>query len=144
MASNYAGYLIKFGDSLQYEIPLAYMLHDTYEPVDEKLDTDPKRSADNGKLVRNVVAKKAHVKVTLRSLPEPAVSDLMSKLQSAVHSDASVSANEEAVNVKFWVPKRGDYTDTILCYVPTLNIKIKHIEGTKIIYDQFDIEFIEY
>ena len=154
---SYDGSLLKFGSSLQYEIPTAYIIFDTYEPVLSKLDTDPKRSADNGTLVRNVVAEKAHCKMTIRALPEPAVTALMNELQSAVISnDGAHDAKEGAINVKFWVPKLGDY-HTCICYIPDLTIKIKHIEekwqtinnvrtlvSSKMMYDQFEIEFIEY
>lgn len=167
----YNGSLIRFGSSLQYEIPVFLTLYDTYEPSYEQLDTDPKRSASDGTLVRNVVASKAHVKVTIRSLPEPIVSEMMQKLQSAVITSGNAS-REEKIHVSFWIPKLGAYHECD-CYMPTLNIKIKHIEevrkskapvppagpqesifdfrpdlyeikSSKIIYDQFDLEFIEY
>ena len=168
---SYNGSLIRFGNNLQYEIPPILTLYDTYEPALEQLDTDPKRSANNGNLVRNVVAEKTHVKVTIRSLPEPIVTEMMQKLRSAVITDGSAS-REKKIHVSFWVPELGDY-HTGDCYMPTINIKIKHIEevrqpkapvppagpqdsifdfrpdlfeikSSKIIYDQFDIEFIEY
>ena len=155
----YDGSLLKFGDSYQYEIPTAYIVYDTYEPVLSKLDTDPKRNANNGTLVRNVVADKAHCKMTIRSLPEPDVTALMNNLHSAIHTGTGADkkdAKEEAVYVKFWVPKLGDY-HTALCYIPDITIKIKHIEEewkminnvrtlvkSNMLYDQFELEFIEY
>lgn len=151
----YDGSLFKFGNSYQYEIPTAYIIYNTYEPVLSKLDTDPKRNANNGTLVRNVVADKAHCKMTIRSLPEPAVTALMNNLHSAITTDGH-SAKEEAINVKFWVPKLGDY-HTALCYVPDITIKIKHIEEewkminnvrtlvkSNMLYDQFELEFVAY
>lgn len=151
----YDGTLVRFGNSYQYEIPTAYIIYDTYEPVLSKLDTDPKRNANNGTLVRNVVADKAHCKMTIRSLPEPAVTALMNNLHSAI-TTIGHGAKEEAINVKFWVPKLGDY-HTALCYIPDITIKIKHIEEewkminnvrtlvkSNMLYNQFELEFVEY
>lgn len=172
MASNYNGTLIRFGDNLQFEIPTILTLYDTYDPASEQLDVDPKRSADEGTLVRNVVASKAHCKVTIRSLPEPIVSEMMQKLHSAISTSNDRDAKEECIYVSFWVPKLGTY-HSCYCYMPTLNIKIKRIEevrkpkapvppagpqesifdfrpdlyeikSSKIIYDEFDLEFVEY
>ena len=164
MAEAYNGTLIRFGNSLEYEIPVYLMEYGTYDAPWEQLDSEDKRTADGANLVRNVIGNKTHCKVTIRSLPEPIVSELMEKLNSAVNTN-NRDAKEKAINVKYWIPRLAKYHECI-CYIPTISIKIKHIEeqrvvnpqprqsifdfrqdtikSSRIIYDAFDIEFIEY
>ena len=167
MADTYNGTLIRFGNSLEYEIPVYLMEYDSYDAQIEQVDTDDKRTANGATLIRNVIGEKAHCKVTIRALPEPIVSELMETLNSAVSTQDNREAKERAVHVKFWIPRMAKYHECT-CYVPTVSIKIKHIEeqrivnvlpqprqsifefkqdtirSSKMIYDQFDLEFIEY
>lgn len=163
-SSDMSDYLIKVRTNGQYPdtdyrhgdfiIPLEVMEYDTYKPVISAVDSGDHRTANNATLVRNVLANKSHCSVTIRSLPEPIVTQLLRNIFARkVTTDQSneFKKREEAVVVSFWVPKKHDYVEAT-CYVPDIEFTIKKAQKVKVnnsdklllLYDSFTLEFIEY
>ena len=141
----------RYGD---FVIPLEAMEYDTYKGIRSALDEQSHRTANGGTLVRNVIGNKSHCSVTIRSLPEPVVTNILKNIFGRkVLPDGSndIKKREEVVNVNFWVPKLYTYVEAT-CYVPEIEFTIKKAErvmvsGSEkllITYDSFTLEFIEY
>lgn len=141
---DYSNYLIKIIDNSQYgtnyAIPMPVMLEKSYKCTYSALDMDSSRNGA-GKLVRNVLPHKvAHCSVTMRSLPNNAVGDIMGNIQSRYITGKE---DEKRVLAEVWVPELNDYIQSEM-YVPDIEFTIKKIENGKIFYEQFTLEFIGY
>lgn len=142
----YNGYVIKVkgvsgtSASSDYIVPMQYMIERTYKGTYSVLDGDSKRNG-NGVLVRTVLPHKvAHCAVDIRSLSSAEVGPMMTAIQARYLPD---KANEKKVNASIWVAEINDYIEADF-YIPDIEFTVRKLENTKVLYEQFTIEFIGY
>lgn len=135
----FAGYLIKLGGSSGTELPLDYILIQSYDIESLKHKELLNREDVTGKTHRTVSEHvKTSIKFSTRSMNNTSL-DAMNSLISSAMSDADA----RDITIEYYDPASGTYK-VADCYMPEPKYPIRKVEQTAIIFDSFDIEFIEY
>ena len=135
--AQYLGYLIKVGSDI---IPNEYFVFDTYACTpDQRQDVDSYRDL-NQNLHRNVADNyKSIVSFQVRAnLTETKLRVLINLIQSNY-----TNTKERKVHLTYFNPDRGNYSVGEF-YLVQPNYKIKRAEEEELIYNSFDLKFIEY
>ncbi len=135
--AQYLGYLIKVGSDI---IPNEYFVFDTYTCTpDQRQDVDSYRDL-NQNLHRNVADNyKSIVSFQVRAnLTETKLRVLINLIQSNY-----TNTKERKVHLTYFNPDRGNYSVGEF-YLVQPNYKIKRAEEEELIYNSFDLKFIEY
>lgn len=137
----FQGYLFKLGGSSGTKFPAKYIRHDTYscEPA-QRLDLDSTRDL-RGVLHRNVLKHTSTViKFTVPCLTNAEHDTLLDLLRTNMTDTHSKTITLYYYNDEVHGYRTGTF------YIPDLNFKIRSINETKktILYDEFELEFIEY
>lgn len=136
MAFN--GYLLKMGADI---FPLSFVYKESYKVVpNRRQDLDSNRNA-NGKLQRNVLD---HMPSTISFQTKPMYNNDLDKMMSFIRSHYSVE-KEKKVILEYFCPDINDYK-TGEFYVPDIEyvINMVDLKNNRILYNGFQLEFIEY
>ena len=134
---SYLGYLIKVGSNI---IPSEYIVFDTYDCTpDQRQDVDSYRDL-NQNLHRNVADEYKSI-VSFKVRPNLTETKLRTLLQ-LIQSSYTVT-KERKVHLTYWNIDTGDY-DVGEFYLVQPQYRIKKATEDEIIYNSFDIKFIEY
>lgn len=136
MAFN--GYLLKMGADV---FPLSFVYKNSYSITpNRRQDVDSTRNA-NGVLERNVLD---HMPTTISFKTKPMYNDDLEKMMSFIRSHYSVEKEKKLV-LEYYCPDINDYK-TGEFYVPDISFPIDMVDvkNKRILYREFQLEFIEY
>lgn len=136
MAFN--GYLIKMGADV---FPLSFVYKNSYSITpNRRQDVDPTRNA-NGVLERNVLD---HMPSTISFQTKPMYNNDLNELMTFIRNHYSVE-KEKKVVLEYYCPDIDDYK-TGEFYLPDISFPIDMVdtENKRILYREFQLEFIEY
>lgn len=136
MAFN--GYLLKMGADV---FPLSFVYKNSYSITpNRRQDVDSTRNA-NGVLERNVLD---HMPSTISFQTKPMYNDDLEKMMSFIRSHYSVEKEKKLV-LEYYCPDINGYK-TGEFYVPDISFPIDmvDVEKKRILYREFQLEFIEY
>lgn len=136
MAFN--GYLLKMGEDI---FPLSFVYKESYKVVpNRRQDLDSSRNA-NGKLERNVLD---HMPSTIVFQTKPMFNDDLDKMMTFIRTHYTIE-KEKKIKLNYYCPdingyKTGDF------YLPDIefSINLVDLEKNRILYNGFQLEFIEY
>jgi hypothetical protein len=132
------GYLLKMGADV---FPLSFVYKNSYTITpNRRQDVDPTRNAD-GVLERNVLD---HMPSTISFQTKPMYNNELNALMSFIRSHYSVE-KEKKIVLEYYCPDLDDYK-TGEFYVPDISFPIDmvDVEQRRILYREFQLEFIEY
>jgi hypothetical protein len=139
MASNFKGYLLKFGD---VELPNSYLVLGGSESTPKQREEIEAYRDDDSRTLHRVTAsgKKTSQKFKFRSL-----TDTQLKALKNVMNNSLVSAKERKYTITYWDDENLQY-DSGDFYIPDITYTRKRIDEKKNIlyYDEFEMEIIEY
>ena len=136
MAFN--GYLLKMGADV---FPLSFVYKNSYSITpNRRQDVDSTRHA-NGVLERNVLD---HMPSTISFQTKPMYNDDLEKMMSFIRSHYSVEKEKKLV-LEYYCPDINGYK-TGEFYVPDISFPIDMVDvkNKRILYREFQLEFIEY
>ena len=136
MAFN--GYLLKMGADV---FPLSFVYKNSYSITpNRRQDVDSTRNA-NGVLERNVLD---HMPSTISFQTKPMYNDDLEKMMSFIRSHYSVEKEKKLV-LEYYCPDINGYK-TGEFYVPDISFPIDMVDvkNKRILYREFQLEFIEY
>lgn len=136
MAFN--GYLLKMGADI---FPLSFVYKESYKVApNRRQDLDSNRNA-NGKLERNVLE---HMPSTISFQTKPMYNNDLDKMMQFIRSHYTVE-KERKLLLTYYCPDINDYK-TGEFYMPDIEfvMNMVDIEGNRILYNGFQLEFIEY
>lgn len=132
--NNYAGYLIKFGNTV---MPNSYFLEFSSTPgriTDEDAGTD-----QTGRLWRSPLPhKRTTVKFSTHIMELDDKIAFQNIIQNAITNTA-----ENAVEITYWNDKTNSYS-TATVYIPDIEFSIKDADAETILYNPISVELIEY
>lgn len=132
----FQGFLVKFGN---YILPNKYIALGEYEAIMHVIDLDSYQDSD-GNLHRNALEHtRDSVNVTLL---EGLTNEEFGTIMNGIRSNY-VIAKERKCNVTAWIPEINDYR-TAYMYLADPVIKITHIDGNTIYYDEIKLEMTGY
>lgn len=136
MAFN--GYLLKMGADV---FPLSFVYKNSYTVTpNRRQDIDPTRNA-NGVLERTVLD---HMPSTISFKTKPMYNQEVNELMKFIRNHYSVE-KEKKIVIEYYCPDLDDYK-TGEFYVPDISFQIDmvDVEKKKILYREFQLDFIEY
>ena len=136
MAFN--GYLLKMGADI---FPLSFVYKESYKVApNRRQDLDSNRNA-NGKLERNVLE---HMPSTISFQTKPMYNNDLDKMMQFIRSHYMVE-KERKLLLTYYCPDINDYK-TGEFYMPDIEfvMNMVDIERNRILYNGFQLEFIEY
>ena len=136
MAFN--GYLLKMGADI---FPLSFVYKESYKVApNRRQDLDSNRNA-NGVLERNVLD---HMPSTISFQTKPMYNNEVDKMMQFIRSHYTVE-KERKLLLEYYCPDINDYK-TGEFYMPDIEfvMNMVDIEKNRILYNGFQLEFIEY
>ena len=134
----FKGYLIKMGVDV---FPLSFVYKSSYSITpNRRQDIDSTRNA-NGVLQRNVLE---HTATTISFQTKPMYNNELNELMSFIRNHYSVE-REKKVVLEYYCPDIDDYKVGEF-YIPDISypIDMVDVENNRILYREFQLEFIEY
>lgn len=132
------GYLLKVGADL---FPLSFVFKESYEVTpNRRQDLNSTRNA-NGILQRTVLAHKpSTIKLTTKPMDNTELAEMMGLITSNF-----VVENERKVELTYYAPDIDGYKSGFF-YIPDISFPINMVDldNNRILYNSFDLEFIEY
>lgn len=135
----FAGYLVKFGDNLDFELPLDLIDFGSFSSTYSVLDVDAKRNG-KGVLVRTPLSHRvAHCTMQMReNLTNTQIGTFFTSLSNK-YSDAEA----RKIHAKIYIQEMDDYVECDV-YIPDITFMAKSINGNVIKYKAFQLELIGY
>jgi hypothetical protein len=135
---SYNGYLLKMGADV---FPLSFVYANSYTVTpNRRQDLDSARNAD-GVLERNVLE---HTATTISFQTKPMWNSEMNQMMTFIRNHYSVEL-EKKISMEYYCPDLDDYK-TGEFYIPDIAFSINMVdnEHNRILYNGFQLEFIEY
>ena len=132
--SNYAGWLLKFGNTV---MPNHYFLE--YSSTPSRISDDDAGTDQTGRLWRSPLShKRSTVKFTTHQM------ELDDKLQfQAIIQNNITNAAEDKATVTYWNDKTNAYHTTEV-YIPDIEYSVMDADARTIYYNPISVELVEY
>ena len=142
MATNWLGYYFKSVKTGQI-FPSKYIQHDTFKQTPSQMEEVKAYRDDNSRDLHRFTAE-GHKTVWYFKTPKHLhLADMIAIQNFFINGEEATDHDEQKIQLKYWNQKALDYK-TGWFYRPNLDYVTNHISDTDIVFDEQQIDLIEY